>query len=217
MFERLRAHFRNAAHEENARRVRHEIEVMEREARAEAAPQAAVLFNRTGDFCLREGQPYRALANFGSAIDLYLQAGLLDAAPALCRKVIRFAPWVVRTRATLASISLAEGMFGDAEREIADYVRAADAVRQDTLTAKRLRLLAAATDSDPVRLAIGEYLIGLGAPTAADAVFGTVFAERNGLRATLSDDAEERWGRILPVALLGPTQLVELEERYGLN
>jgi hypothetical protein len=194
-----------------------EILGIEREARAVAGLRTAELFNRAGDLCLREGQPHRALTNFGRAIDLYLQAGLLDAAPALCRKVIRFAPWVIRTRATLTSISLANGLFDDAERDLADYVHAAGSTRQDLLTAKRLRLMAAATDSDEIRMEIGEYLLGLGDPAAADTVFGNVFAEHNGLQPPLSDDAEERWGRLLPVALLGPGELVKLEARYELR
>ena len=190
---------------------------MEREARTVAGLRTAELFNRAGDLCLREGQPHRALTNFGRAIDLYLQAGLLDAAPALCRKVIRFAPWVIRTRATLASISLANGLFDDAERDLADYVRAAEGVRQDLLTSRRLRLMAAATDSKGIRMEIGDYLLSLGDPISADGVFESVFAEQNGLRPPLSGDPTERWGRILPVALLGPGEMVQLEARYGLR
>lgn len=217
MWERLRAQLRGSGEAEAMRRGRLVIEAMEREARDAPPARMALLFNRVGDTCLREGLPYRALANFGQAIDLYLQAGLLDAAPALCRKVIRFAPWVIRTRATLASISLAAGMFGDAEREIADYVEAAERARQRELTAKRLRLLAAATDSAQIRMGIGELLLHLNAPGAADSVFETVFAEQNGLRPSLSADAEERWGRILPVALLGPAEMLELEAHYALR
>lgn len=217
MLQRLLDNMRRSAEAERKRRIQRDIQQMETLAEQAAGVGRGAEFNRIGDAWLRAGQPHRALISFGNAIDAYLQAGLMDAAPALCRKVIRFAPWVVRTRGTLATISLAEGMFRDAEQEIEDYVRASDEAWQAALTTKRLRLMGMATDSPQIRMRIGEFLLDLGDPRAADQLFGVVFSEKNGLRAPLSHDPEERWGRLLPVALLGPKEMLELEKKHLLS
>lgn len=199
-----------------ARELRREIESREQFAQDAPLDRQGLLFNRAGDFCFKQGEYAKALRNFGHAIDAYLQLGHLDAAPALCQKVIRVAPEVVRARSTLASISLAEGLFRDAQHQIADYVEAANAAAQQRLASERLRLMAAATENNDIRMLMGEYLLELGDPAAADDVFGMVFAERNGLRPPLSSEVEERWGRLLPVALMGPREIIEMDHAYPL-
>lgn len=189
-----------------------EIEQMERDARAAPLDRRGTLFNRAGDVCLREGYFERAVKNFGRAIDAYLESGHLDAAPSLCRKIIRLSPDVVRARSTLVAISLAEGMFKDAQQQISEYVRAAEAAERADIATQRLRLLAAATENEEVRMTIGEYLIELGSPTEADQVFGTVYAERNGLREQLPADEDERYGRLLAVALMGPRDMSDYKD-----
>ena len=217
MLENLLTRFRSLTTADPSRQRLVEIERIDWEVQHASLDRRAQLFNSAADLCLQEGEYLRALRYFGCSIDAYLEAGHHDAAPALCRKVIRLVPDVVRTRSTLASISLAKGMFRDAEEEIAEYVRAAAARQQEELAAKRLRLMGIATEHEQIRMQIGEYLLELGDPVAADTIFGRVYAERNGLRPLLSEDEEERWGRLLPVALMGPTEMLRLEAEYDLR
>lgn len=196
---------------------RRDIEDLEAKAQTASVDRRAQLYNQAGELCLKEGQYMRSLQFFGHAIDSYLESGHFDAAPALCRKVIRISPEVIRARSTLASIFLAKGMYDDAERHITDYVHAAEAAEQEELAVKRLRLMAAATESHSVRMLVGEYLMELGDSRAADQVFGSVFAERNGLRKPLPADEELRWERLLHIALMGPSDLVQEEATVGRN
>jgi len=209
MLDALRSLFRRETPEvARLRRFRAQIKALDREALAAPPERRARLHNQIGDLCVREGEYARALRRYGRAIDAYVEAGHLDAAPALCQKVIRLAPEVVRTRATLAALLLANGLDAEAEEQIEAYVRAARAAEQEALAARRLRLMAAATASEHVRLTVGEYLLELDAPQAADEVIGAVLAERNGLRDAPPADDEARVDRLLHLALMGPAELV---------
>jgi hypothetical protein len=64
----------------------------------------------------------------------------------------------------------------------------------------------AAADLD-LRHEIGEHLLHLDEPEKADAVFGLVFEERNGLRSTRYTDEGKLWAKLLRAALMGPQEL----------
>ncbi|HEX5520227.1 MAG TPA: hypothetical protein VFX29_00975 [Longimicrobiaceae bacterium] len=190
------------------RRFRARVKELEREAKDAPPDRRARLYNQVGDLCMKEGEYERALSRFGRAIDAYVEAGHLDAAPALCQKVIRLAPDVVRTRATLATLLLANGLHNEAEQQIGEYVHAARAAEQEALASRRLQLMAAATANEHVRITVGEYLLELDDAQAADAVFGDVLAERNGLKRAPATDDHERVDQLLHLARMGPAELV---------
>lgn len=185
--------------------VQEDIAALERQLRDAPVESRAQLYNRLGDLHMKGGDQNRGMECYGRATDTYLETGYFDAAGAMCRKMIDTAPDVVRARCTLAFLSLGKGLVQDAQQQITDYVRTAQRLEQEDLAAERLRLMAEATDDQEVRLLLGEYLTELGDAAGANAVFGAVYAERNHLSETLSqEDQRERWARVLRIALAGP-------------
>lgn len=188
-----------------------DIQELERHAENATTDRKGQYYNRAADLCYREGEYARSLFNYGKAVQSYMESGHFEAAPAVCRRMIARSPEVVRARATLAIISLGKGHLDDARRELDDYVRAAETAHQEHLAARRLRVIGDATGEAGVRYDVAEYLLRLGDELGADRVFGTVFAERNGLRRPLPDDEEHRWTRLLRVSRLGPSDLLRLD------
>ncbi len=171
----------------------------------DAAPRdaRAPLFNRLGDLYLKAADERQAIKAFGMAVDTYLENGHFDPAAALCRRMIALSPNIVRARCTLAFLSLSKGLVADAETEIEGYVRAARKSGTDELAVARLRMMADATDDHEIRLALGTQLADLGDVQGSDAVFGAVYAERNGLRSLPQEDQRERWARLLRTTITG--------------
>ena len=64
--------------------------------------ERARIFNLAGDLCFDAGTRERSLAYYGRAIDVHLDAEQHDAAVAVCCKIVRLTPEVVRARCTLA-------------------------------------------------------------------------------------------------------------------
>jgi tetratricopeptide (TPR) repeat protein len=180
---------------------RGQLEALDREAAAAPPQRRAQLYNRLGDAYARSGERPAALRAYGRAIDGYLEYGFYDAAAALCRKVIDFDPRVIRTRCTLAFLSLGKELVSDAQQEIAGYVEAARKAGQEEFAVKRLHLMAEATDSLETRTLLGEYLMELGDAQGADRVLGAVHAQRNELIGPPMEEQRERWARLLRVAV----------------
>lgn len=189
-----------------------EAELAEIENRADESNWdfQAHLFNRAGDLCEAAGERQRALAYYGRAIDAHLSNGYFDVAAAMCGKVIDLDPAVLRARCTLAFLSLGkdllylpfEGAEGAARAEIERYVEAATAQGKGDYAAQRLSLMAGVTDDHRVREMIGEYLLELGDTSAADKVFGAVYAERNEVADAAPTSQRERWAEALRVEVL---------------
>ena len=173
------------------------------------------LYMQLGHQCVRSGDTTRALSFYGRAVDAYLEIGHFDPAAALCRKMIALKPDVVRARCTLAFLSLGKGFTADAEREITEYVQAAQRSRGEELASERLRMMATVTDDPDGRLLIATLLQELGDAEGAETIFGELHAERNGFRARPQRDLDqrERWARMLRVAIVDSR---EPEENFGL-
>jgi tetratricopeptide (TPR) repeat protein len=104
--------------------------------------QAARLYNRAGDLYLVQGERQSALRRYGEAIDAYLQAGEYDNAMAVCRKIIRVVPEVIRTRRTLSWLCLGKGFLEIAREHVEAYTRASVEAGLQDLAVQHLVLMA---------------------------------------------------------------------------
>jgi tetratricopeptide (TPR) repeat protein len=141
--------------------------------REEMAPeQRARLMNMAGDLCYREGQRERGLLYFDAAIDLYLAAGQFAASAAICDKLVRANPQIVRARCTLAWLAIARGLADEAGRRVEEYGEAALRLERPTVAQRQLRAMAEETDSESVLESIAHALLKLGDAVSADRIFG---------------------------------------------
>lgn len=173
----------------------------------EQAPLAvARLCHDLAQLSLGEGRRVEAIRWFGQSIDAYVYAGFTGAAAAMCVKLIRLDPRVIRARATLAMLHLANGQIDEALVAIGDYV-SATRVRGERaeVTEERLLLLASLADHPAVRTLIGKSLIELGARDAGN----EVLRRADGPPSAMSD--QERWRRLLEAALQPPGAVRMLE------
>lgn len=162
----------------------------------------ARLWNRLGTMAERGGDP-EVLSCFGKAVDAYLESGYFSAAAALCRRMIRLHPEIVRARCTLAFLSIGNRHLGDAAQEIAEYTMATKRTGTECYAIPRLRLMAAATDDAVVLRRIASALSELGDEEGKDHVLATLAAGP----APHALDQGKHWERLLAVALLNRQQL----------
>jgi tetratricopeptide (TPR) repeat protein len=148
--------------QELAAQTRHEM----------SAEQRARLMNRAGDLCYEHGQRERGLLYFDAAIDLYLAAGRFAASAAICDKLIRVNPQIVRARCTLAWLAIARGLDDEALRRVEEYGEAALRLERPTVAQRQLRAMAEETDSESVLEGIAHALLKLGDAVSADRIFG---------------------------------------------
>ena len=142
--------------------------------------EAAALYNRAGDVLLSAQDVESALDLYGRAIDDFIEADRFDAAIALCRKVIRTVPAVVRTRCTLTWLSIGAGYTAQAADCVSQYSWVAEQTGRIIQAREHLRHMGMVATDESVRLAVGECLLLLGDDRGADTVFGSLFRERNG-------------------------------------
>ena len=159
---------------------------------------AARLLNRAGDLYLVKGERQNALKRYGDAIDAYLQSGEYDNAMAVCRKIIRVVPEVIRTRRTLAWLCLGKGFLEIAREHIDAYTSASIEAELEPLAVQHLLLMAQYVDREDFRHFLAGKLIDLGDKDAAERV-------REG-------KAEERvraagWSPVVFAAMLTPEEL----------
>lgn len=170
--------------------------------------EAAALYNRAGDVLLGGNDLESALDLYGRAIDDFIEADRFDAAIALCRKVIRTVPAVVRTRCTLTWLSIGAGYTAQAADYATQYSWMADQTGRIAQAQEHLRYMGAVATDEAVRLAVGDCLLLLGDDRGADAVFGSLFRERNGAQPELPDPMMVL-ARVRQAAMLRPgSQLV---------
>ena len=205
--------FRGRGAPEANQKLERELATLEEQARTASPGYETQFLNRAGNICVEAGQPQRALGYFGRAIDAYLESGRFSAAEVLCRKVLRIAPAAVRARCTLAWLAIGKGMRSETEAEIAEYVEAAQRAGKEGLAARQLVLMAEAATRLELRELLAQHLLALGAEEDADRVFGTVFAERNGLRPPAPADEGKLWSKLLRAALMGPQELTRERDR----
>lgn len=162
--------------------IRVQISRLEKAAQQAHGPGgAAVFYNRAGDLLVEAGRVSNALEYYGEAIDEHVKADRFEPASALCVKVIRMVPEVVRTRCTLTWLALGNGYDGDAQEHLTRYVDAATTAGQDEIVLKQARSMADLAETESLRLQLAELLLNLGDDTGADQIFGGVFRERNAL------------------------------------
>jgi hypothetical protein len=189
------------------RRLAEQLEDLEYKAgHAHGPGGAATYWNQAGDLCLGVGRVIDGLGYFGRAIDTHVQADRFDAAAAVCRKVIRSEPSVVRARCTLTWLALGSGHEADACQHASLYIRAAEHAGRDTLALLQLHRMATIAVTPELRMFFGEALLDLGDGAGADSVFGSIFRERNALAAPVAVPAEERWTKARIAALQDPTR-----------
>jgi hypothetical protein len=132
--------------------------------------EAARLQNRAGDLYLVKGDRERALKRYGDAIDAYLLSGEYDNAMAVCRKIIRVVPEVIRTRRTLAWLCLGKGFIEIAREHVEAYVKASAEAGLQALAVQDILLLSQYVDRRDFRDFLAERLVELGDEKAAKRV-----------------------------------------------
>lgn len=191
-----------------------QIRRLEARSEQETGHVRARLLNQAGDLCVQAGDLGRAKGLFGRTIDTYLEAGYFEAAAAICRKMIRLSPDVVRARATLALIYLGKKLVQNAEYEVElveDYIQAARAAGQTELLVYRLRVMTQATENQELRVLLGQHLMELGDDEFGRRVLYSIYREVSGLDEPRDLDPEEQWQRLLQAATMNPNDLRHID------
>jgi tetratricopeptide (TPR) repeat protein len=168
------------------------------ESRANAADypdQKARILNLAGDLCFDAGERERALGFYGRAIDMHVAHEQFSAAVAICQKIVRLTPEVVRARCTLAWMAIARGMIEEAQSRIAEYKEAAEAKGQTRVARAHLLMMAEVIENRDLLITIAESLIELGDAENADRVYGAAFG--CSFEHRMAGDADERWRTVL--------------------
>ncbi len=182
-----------------------DLERIEAELAKAPGRHAARLQNRAGDLYLVKGERTTALRHYGEAIDAYLQSGEYDNAMAVCRKIIRVVPEVIRTRRTLAWLCLGKGFLEIAREHVDAYIDASRDAGLESLAVQQLHLMAQYVDRADFREFLAQKLDDLGDTDGATGV-------REG---RVSDSVRGGgWTPVVFAAMLTPEELkkgVELE------
>lgn len=183
----------------------HDLERVEEELRkvGRGSAAAARLLNRAGDLHLARDDRPAALRRYGEAIDSYLKSGEYDSAMAVCRKIIRVVPDVIRTRRTLAWLCIGKGFLEIAREQIDAYVTASQEAGLEELAVQQIRLMSQYVERPEFREFLAGKLEELGGDEAADAV----------RRGEASDSARSAgWDTVVFGALLTPEELRKAAE-----
>ena len=167
-------------------------------ARIGHGPDASRLLNRAGDLYLVKGDRQSALKRYGDAIDAFLQSGEYDNAMAVCRKIIRVVPEVIRTRRTLAWLCLGKGFLEIAREHIDAYVSASVEAGLEPLALQQLSLMAQFVERDDFRDFLADKISQLGDDRAAKRV--REGRAKEGVRAA-------GWSAVVFAAMLTPEEL----------
>src|SRR5919109_3829275 len=132
---------------------------------------AAGPLNQAGDLLLAAGDVVGAVEFYGRAVDALVEADRFEAGMALCKKIIRTVPHVVRARCTLAWLALGAGFTKEVGIRVGDYVTAAELAGRETLAQLHVRRMGAVAEVHELRILLGEYLLYLGDDVAANEMF----------------------------------------------
>jgi len=173
------------------------LPAMERRAeQSAAAEERARILSLAGDLCFDAGQRQRALYYFDRAIDTYLSASQYAAGVAVCQKVVRLTPEVIRAHCTLAWMAIARGMLEEARDRIRDYAGAATRLEDARLAWGHLRMMAEVCADHEVQTTLAEALARLGDHRGAELV--SEAAQGGELRhRRLPDEESERWNIVM--------------------
>jgi tetratricopeptide (TPR) repeat protein len=174
----------------------------------QAAPgsqEEALLLNRAADLAVTAGDREQALKYYGKSIDAYMSLRQFDASTAICRKVLRLVPDVVRARCTLAWLCLGKGHLEQARQHIDEYVAAARRAGREGMAAQQLRLMAQYAGDPDFRAYLTRNLRKLG-----DADGATVLEAWS---ETLPRPEEIGWDPVVFAALLTPYELRAAKEQ----
>lgn len=172
------------------------LPAMESRAALAAQPdERARILNLAGDLCFDAGHRERALQYYDRSIDTYLSAGLYAAAVAVCQKVVRLTPEVIRARCTLAWMAIARGMLDEARERIRDYAEAATRMSDARLAWGHLRMMAEVCESQEVLETVAEALLRLGDARGADRVYGAAYG--GPLDRKLPEEPTQRWSVVM--------------------
>ena len=161
-------------------RLEESLQELAAQAREHTAPeQRARLMNNAGDLCYEAGQHERALYYFDAAIDLYIAGARFAAGAAICEKLLRLNPRIVRAHCTLAWLAIARGLDDDAVRRIEEYGEAALRLERPAIAQRQLRAMAEEVDSESILEAIAHALLKLGDAVSADRIFGFAMASES--------------------------------------
>ena len=149
--------------------MRGQLRSLEQQIQDSPKPDAK-LYNQAGDLYAQLGDSGGALKAYGKAINTYIVGGQVSPANALCVKVIRRYPNVVRAHFTLACLALHQGLWVDAIRSLEAYVAAAIAIESQPLAIPRLRFLSRGVTEPQVRDVIAGLLAELGDREEARAI-----------------------------------------------
>lgn len=167
--------------------------------------ESAALFNRAGDLLLGTGDVLGAIECFGRATDSMIEADHPKGGMALCRKIIRTVPHVVRARCTLTWLVIGAGYGADVWRHASEYVLFAEFSGREGHALDHVRSMTTVAEQPDARLALGECLLQLGDDAAADQVLGDVYRERNGGPAVARRESDV-WELVRVLARLGPQE-----------
>ena len=148
------------AQRQRSKRLQSQLKQVEEEIRSSVPPDPK-LFNQAGDLRAQLGKPKDAMAAYGNAINAYIKAGQVAPAHALCMKVIRRYPNVVRAHFTLACVTLHQGLWVEAINSLKLYAAATRDTETESYAIPRLRFLAQPIADPTVREAIAELLADL--------------------------------------------------------
>lgn len=179
-----------------AKEIRRQVETLQVAALQSTFPgDAAAPLNKAGDLLLQAGDLRGALELYGSAVNSMIEADRQEAAAALCRKIIRTAPDVVRARCTLAWLAIGAGFSGELATRLVEYITAAEGSGRQDFARQEVRRMSENASMHGIRLILGEFMLALGDDAAADQLLGAVYRERN-MGVEQDIDAQEAWGQV---------------------
>jgi hypothetical protein len=132
----------------------------------------ARFLNFAGDQCIRAAMHERGATYYGLSINTFLGADRFDAASAICRKLVRVLPHVVRARCTLTWLAMAKGLSAEAQQFVREYAQAADTAGTEKLASRHVRSMVEMTEDAELCWTLGDVLLWLGDDVGADRSFG---------------------------------------------
>lgn len=184
-----------------------EVKALEAAAKEGPFRDVAQHLNRAGDLCARAGAREAAKQLYGRAIDAHLRGGFYGPAAAICRKLLRVSPDVVRARCTLAFLAIGNRFQSDAIKELEDYVAAVRRTETARFAIPRLSLLAEAVADPGMKRIIAAKLREVGAEDVARRVEAEAERRATGNGHADPIDSEEQWQSLMKGALLEPDSM----------
>lgn len=153
-------------------------------------------FEAAADALVYRSEVEEAKINYGGAIDAFLEGRDFEEAIRICRKLIRLAPEVVRTRFTLLFLLVGRSRYEEARQALDEYVELVRRSGTRSYAVPRLQLLAHVTDDPDTSARIVASLERFGLGEAGEQVHATAADT-----TASEEDRMHRWETLLPIAL----------------